>query len=735
MAHDDREQPDVSRRDLSALLGLLGGGAALSALASCSSENGSNAVPEPLGRQVEAVTGTNIVWFDTIVAAACGDGTTLVTDPGPSDAYQVAIVFGYRTPGDGGGGVFYWDYTDTTTDPDFGTVFNAAIPLGSECGSPGPGRWKRIYSGPFNVRWFGATGNGSTPDDQAIQLAITAATSTGGAVFLPRGQYVISNTLTISGTTSGVALSGEGKGAATLLNHINVHADGGTGTQSNPCLLISASGNYFIIEGLTFQGNNETGSSGNGNAISVINPQGGGITVLYPAQVIIRDCVISSHRGQGVSWNGASLPTGSAGLYAYGGTALYVENCTIVGCGAGLFGDTFEKAGIHTTTFDSCDSNGLYLTNCTQWSIHQSVLNGSGNGASTQGLAYLTGCTTVTFHGCRLKNGGPCCVNLFDNPPGSPAPPQVNTNISLYGCDIAQLNSSGLGAGQTAIKVGNGCSGFIVDGCNFLFVNSDSGAYGIDLEQSFNTGGYEASGHLYRGNSFSIGWGGTIVACINVDVTSNSAYGVLIEGNTFGQWAGVSVATTISNGVYLGGNAKACTIRNNVFATPGSTLTITNAIYVQNAATCQDLRIENNAYSIYGGVINQVNSPTSSYTRIGEGGLDLNVDTPVAVAPANGGTVSPDLASGRTFLITAGAGVSSFTIANAQNYWVPGNGARFRFVIKNESGGALTVHWGGSYKEAFVEPGNGMNRTIEFFYDAAAAYYYEMWHTPTDVSN
>lgn len=60
----------------------------------------------------------------------------------------------------------------------------------------------------FNVKEYGATGNGSTDDTAAIQAAITAAqTAGGGTVYIPFGTYKTSSTLTIS--ANGVALIGE----------------------------------------------------------------------------------------------------------------------------------------------------------------------------------------------------------------------------------------------------------------------------------------------------------------------------------------------------------------------------------------------------------------------------------------------------------------------------------------------------------------------------------------------
>ena len=60
----------------------------------------------------------------------------------------------------------------------------------------------------FNVRDFGAVGDGATDDTSAIQAALTAAHAIGGAgVAVPYGSYKVTGTLTVYGNT---ILSGDG---------------------------------------------------------------------------------------------------------------------------------------------------------------------------------------------------------------------------------------------------------------------------------------------------------------------------------------------------------------------------------------------------------------------------------------------------------------------------------------------------------------------------------------------
>jgi polygalacturonase len=58
-----------------------------------------------------------------------------------------------------------------------------------------------------SVKDFGATGDGTTDDTAAIQAAIDSLSATGGQVFLPKGTYRLSASLTIDG--KGIHLFGE----------------------------------------------------------------------------------------------------------------------------------------------------------------------------------------------------------------------------------------------------------------------------------------------------------------------------------------------------------------------------------------------------------------------------------------------------------------------------------------------------------------------------------------------
>jgi len=90
---------------------------------------------------------------------------------------DLATVLGYYTPGDGGGGDLYWD--TGTAGGNGGTIF----PVGS-------GRWIRVDTNLYNVKWFGAKGDNSHDDTTNIQACIDAAPR-GKIIFFPKGTYKI----------------------------------------------------------------------------------------------------------------------------------------------------------------------------------------------------------------------------------------------------------------------------------------------------------------------------------------------------------------------------------------------------------------------------------------------------------------------------------------------------------------------------------------------------------------
>lgn len=168
---------------------------------------------------------------------------------------QAALANGYSSPGDGGGGMLRWDAA--ADDPaDGGTVFGA-----------GSGRWRRVYSGAVNAKWFGAVGDGVANDQPAIQAAINFAVANKiGEVYLPSGRYLINSTLHLykNNSTSTITLRGDGRayrgnsafGGSTLIANFSnapaLNIQGARGTAVRDLAILGLNSDWVESNGLGY---------------------------------------------------------------------------------------------------------------------------------------------------------------------------------------------------------------------------------------------------------------------------------------------------------------------------------------------------------------------------------------------------------------------------------------------------------------------------------------------------
>lgn len=114
-----------------------------------------------------------------IASIAALRASTTTTAPNPT-----VYVIGYRTGADGGEGPFWYNASDTTSSDNGGTI------IVDTSGR----RWYRESSGlPFSVKWFGATGNGSTDDS----VAFAATFAAGQYGIMPTATYLLTTGATL----------------------------------------------------------------------------------------------------------------------------------------------------------------------------------------------------------------------------------------------------------------------------------------------------------------------------------------------------------------------------------------------------------------------------------------------------------------------------------------------------------------------------------------------------------
>lgn len=179
------------------------------------------------------------------------------------------------------------------------------------------------YPNVYNVKLYGAIGDGTTEDHVAIQAAIDAAsTAGGGTVYFPGATYLIGATLTLK---SKVKLAGEHYAVTVLKSKTNLNSDlvktanYASLTGANEYLIADGVPYGFGIEHLTLDGNKANQSTS------------GDCLVTYGKKFTLNDLVI--YNAKDIGWK-------SEGWYTVG-TATFPEepecfftNVDVQNCGS-----------------------------------------------------------------------------------------------------------------------------------------------------------------------------------------------------------------------------------------------------------------------------------------------------------------------------------------------------------------------------------------------------------------
>lgn len=147
----------------------------------------------------------------------------------------------------------------------------------------------------YNVRGYGATGDGTTDDTTAVQNAITAAAA-GGTVYFPPGSYVC-NGLTLA--NSNVRLVGDGFSSKVFQK---------AGAADNTYLFSADSGSSVVannISGLTFQNLYLRGRCDTDGFLEHVHL----IALTGVSDVTIQNCLLRGFRGDGIYF-GSGLGSG-----------------------------------------------------------------------------------------------------------------------------------------------------------------------------------------------------------------------------------------------------------------------------------------------------------------------------------------------------------------------------------------------------------------------------------------
>jgi parallel beta-helix repeat protein len=448
----------------------------------------------------------------------------------------------------------------------------------------------------FDVRYFGAVGDGVTNNTAAFASA-NAFLTNGGAIFVPEGTWLIGGPIVLS---SNVNLVGVGAGSIIKCNPMGA----GFGA-------VTMSGSNNIISDLKFEGVSEdvigsTAVDVRGTNIKVVNchVQGFRDGMLLKGSYIMAE----NNRIEGCQTSGIhmynmnnSIVSGNVvsscgfnGIYGYvdrpGGGGSYYLATVIIGNNElrGNGGDgielhtKMERIEIHDNlcvgnNFSGIDvRSGTSSTEAKVVSITGNVCRENTTGAKIKEIEHFVFsenvCRLNSSHGMRLErvNQGIVANNSVEQNSGH--------GISLYGYDSSNRCEYIGVIGNTAVDngVGAGSGIYIERYCSWLWVTSNSAynqatssqLYGIRVEDNNNSSVYVVNN--YAPDSYHAGGIGTFVSGSNNVSHSNTVSDgpiAILEKNDAapGVYGGQTFMTT---------NTSSTTITNFVGGTPGQIIRV-----------------------------------------------------------------------------------------------------------------------------------------------------------------
>ena len=293
----------------------------------------------------------------------------------------------------------------------------------------------------FNVRAYGAAGNGTTDDTAAIQAAITAAgTAGGGTVFLPHGNYKVSSTLNF--TSSGIAFVGEATEQV------------GSGSMINPTglgfTLFEATASWLVMRDITVKWNTLTGASGGAAGPIGLWLNGANNTLLSNVQFIHAYNGILVEGGGCQFWNvdvelAAVADTGRYGFCICGAAgnpnSFNAYNCS-ANCDTSYTGDGW----VQCDGFSSVVTYNCYAGSCRYgyWSTQNAGPVSSG-GTTPSGAVMNLFCVEFSQTAMKLDYGNNLMINgaQFDSSQTSAGGIQIASTWSSGGLVRSVTSSTG----------------------------------------------------------------------------------------------------------------------------------------------------------------------------------------------------------------------------------------------------------------------------------------------------
>lgn len=373
----------------------------------------------------------------------------------------------------------------------------------------------------FNVKDYGARGDGTTNDTTALTNAANAAG--GGVLYFPKGTYLCDG-LTLQANTT---VMGEGLGSVLKSRTGDVN------------LLNLANG--CKVDKMSFDGNKSANPGAPNNT-------SGGIYAYYVSDYEVTHCYIINTNGPGIHlrfasrgnvtnnninncnhgvqiWGGDSAVSDTTAIFDITITGNIVKN--VVG---GIWGSLGERITIIGNTVENCSDVGIDFEGCTFSTADGNTVKDCINGALAvfYGSKYITMNNNTVYQGSGYGYG----FKAFTT--------EVNNKISLVGNNIYTVNSIGVSTDQ------GGLSNSLIEG-NVISVNGDNTGIRI-LEGTKNN---IINNNVYVATSRGISFEGSCDSIISgnyIETSSDSSSGGA-EGGVFLYWRSSS-APCQRNSVY-----------------------------------------------------------------------------------------------------------------------------------------------------------------------------------------
>jgi hypothetical protein len=435
------------------------------------------------------LSSTDWTTFNSKQAQALTNITALRAATTATFPSSTVFIQGYTTTADGGGGVFIYVPTDTTSADNSGTIIVDASGR----------RWYRSTATGFtDVRWFGYN-TSSANNSPAVNLAIAALPSGGGTLIFPPGIGVFTSTITVNYPSTGgsnlysVAFLGAGADITTLrfngCNGIVINANGYYhGVQFRDMTLTTNSVGSFkgIVLNNSFQlgayaQSDITRVTMRGPDISLVNYWATAIETRGLSNVNY-DTVLIYGNAAGTGGIGIDVGGNSSGFYQY--TVVHnIDSCGLYNLGTGIIYNTYVQ--------------GITVT-------QTNIVNG------TTAILLPSGAVGATQLACSA-----CNFNTFGNQIILLAPiaTVLITNCSFYipnGTAGLAFNSTGSGQSITnnlfvGLTTGAGATGVAVNGQNAPGVITgnifQTLAVGVTLA---GTSGFNVQANQYSGVSTTV---------------------------------------------------------------------------------------------------------------------------------------------------------------------------------------------------------------------------------------